>query len=275
MKSETVVITGARGGMGKDAAFALAARGHRVIATTRTQIEAEELQKSAVEAKLDIVCEKLDLLDDEDHKKIDEWKPTVLINNAAIGETGPLAEVPLSYIRENFETNVFGTIALTQRALSHMVERGSGRIIVVSSVAGRIVLPYLGPYNMTKFALEAAVDAWRQELKHHGIKIIAVEPGAIATGFNERMNAAKYKWFGETSRFWKDRDRITFFEKKLVTKQYPTTSITRAMVHAVESDHALTRYMKPWHYFFLVVLATVVPDSVRDWVISRGFRKND
>lgn len=275
MNIETVVITGARGGMGKDAAFALAERGHKVIATTRTQVEAEELQKQAEQAGLEVTCEKLDLLDEEDHKKIDEWKPTVLINNAAIGETGPLAEVPLSYVRQNFETNVFGTIALTQRAIPHMIARGSGRIIVVSSVAGRIVLPYLGPYNMTKFALEAAVDAWRLELKHHGIKVIAVEPGAIATGFNERMNAAKYKWFGKQSLFWGDRDRVEFFEKQLVRKQYPTTSITRAMVHAVESEHALTRYMKPWHYFFLVVLATMVPDTVRDWVIGRRFKKKD
>ena len=275
MNRQTVLITGARGGMGKDAAFALAERGHEVIATTRTQVEAEELAKQAKDAGLEMTCEKLDLLDEEDHKKIDIWKPTVLINNAAIGETGPLAEAPISYIRENFETNVFGTIALTQRAIPHMIERGAGRIVVVSSVAGRIVLPYLGPYNMTKFALEAAVDAWRLELKHHGIKVIAIEPGAIATGFNERMNAAKYKWFGERSLFWTDRKRVEFFEKKLVQKQYPTTSITRAMVHAVESEHALTRYMKPWHYFFLVVLATVVPDSVRDWVITRGFKKKD
>lgn len=269
MVKRTIVITGARGGMGKDAAFALAKRGHNVIATTRTQVEADELAREARQQNVELKCEKLDILDDEDYQKIDDWKPDVLVNNAAVGESGPLAEIPMKYVRSNFETNVFGTIAVSQRALKHMIERGEGRVIVISSVGGMVVMPYLGAYNMTKFSLEAAVDAWRQELKHRGIKIIAIEPGAIETGFNERMNASKYKWFNSTSQLWDDREKVTFFEDSLISGQYKTDSITRAIQHAVESEHPLTRYIKPWHYFWLVALATILPDPVRDWMVKR------
>jgi short-subunit dehydrogenase len=94
----------------------------------------------------------------------DEYEIDVLINNAGAGQTGPMIDVPIERVRRIFEVNVFGTLALTQRVGRAMVERGSGRIIIVSSIAGVAAAPTFGPYSMTKFALEAMGEAMRTEL---------------------------------------------------------------------------------------------------------------
>lgn len=265
-----ILITGSRAGMGRDYAFALADRGHEVFATTETDQQAQELRQEAKEKNHNIKVEKLDIRSPEDHQKAVDFNPDVLINNAAIGESGPLAEIPMEHFKENFETNVFGTIELTQRVLKNMIKRKGGRIIIFSSVGGKVVIPYLGTYNMTKFALEGAAEAFRQELAHHNIDVSVIEPGAIATGFNERMNASKYKWFNNTNQLHSDLDRVKKYEELLVADQHPTDSITSAIIHAVESARPKARYLRPfWQYAPITWLATAIPTRLRDWVLSR------
>lgn len=264
-----ILVTGAHGGIGKDTAFALARRGHEVIATTKTAKEAEVLKVACKKEGLEVQCETLDLLVETDVERAAEWEIDVLINNAGIGESGPLAEIPMERVRENFEVNVFGTLTLTQEIVPQMLKRGSGRIVMVTSVAGKIVLPYLGAYSGTKFALEAFSDALRQELAPHGIFVSVIEPGAIETGFNERMNESKYKWFGKGSLFAGDAERMKSFEHGLVKNQHKTDSVVAAMVDAVESSAPKTRYVRPSSNAKLVWLAGIVPDRVRDWAIGR------
>lgn len=256
--------------MGRDYAFALADRGHEVFATTETEKQSKELRQEAEDKGREIRVAKLNLLNSDDHKKAVDFAPDVLINNAAIGESGPLAEIPIQRLRANFETNVFGAMGLTQKVLKKMIGRRAGRIIIFSSIGGKIVIPYLGAYDMTKFALEGAADALRQEVAHHGVSVSVVEPGAIDTGFNERMNAAKYDWFGKKSQLYADAGRIKKYEAALVRKQHPTDSITRAVIHAVESAKPKTRYVRPfWQYAPLVWLAAITPDRFRDWVLRK------
>jgi len=265
-----ILITGARQGMGRDYGFELARRGHEVLATTETELQAKELRLEAEERGLKLNIAKLDIREAADYEQVVEFEPDVLINNAAIGESGPLAEIPMERLRANFETNVHGTIALTQEVLKGMIERENGRVIIISSVGGKIVLPYLGAYNMTKFALEAAADAFRQELSHHGIKISVVEPGAIDTGFNERMIATKYKWFDEKDRLHSDIKRIRKFEIGLITDQHPTDPITKTIIHAVESSKPKTRYISPFiNYGPIIKFALAMPDRFRDWLVRK------
>lgn len=265
-----ILITGARQGMGRDYGFALARRGHHVFATTETERQAEELKQEADQKQIKLKIAKLDIRDESDYDQAVEFAPDVLINNAAIGESGPLAEIPMEHLRANFETNVYGTIALTQAVLKDMIKRENGQVIIISSVGGKIVLPYLGAYNMTKFALEAAAEAFRQELSHRGIKISVVEPGAIDTGFNERMIATKYKWFDENDQLHSDIDRVRKFEIGLVTDQHPTDPITKTILHAVESGKPKTRYISPFiNYGPMVKFALAVPDRVRDWLVRK------
>ena len=266
-----ILITGARQGMGRDYGFELARRGHVVFATTETQTQAEELIEQAKKENVKIQVAKLDIRNEADYQQALDFEPNILINNAAIGESGPLAEIPLQKLKENFETNVFGTLGLTQVILEQMLKKGLGHVIFISSIGGRIVLPYLGAYNMTKFALEAAADAFRQELAHHGIKISVIEPGAIDTGFNERMIATKYKWFNKKNVLYKDIERIKQFENALVRDQHPTDPITKTVISAVESKKPKTRYISPYKsYGPLVKLALTLPDRLRDKLVRHA-----
>lgn len=258
--------------MGRDYAIALANRGHEVFASTETDQQAEEFERDITNAEYTIQVGRVDIRDSGDHQKAVDFAPDVLINNAATGESGPLAEIPMQRLRESFETNIFGTIELTQKVLRNMIERGSGRIIMVSSVGGKLVIPYLGAYSMTKFALESATDAFRQELAHHGISISAIEPAAIDTGFNERMNATKYEWFGKTCRLYDDAERIKKYEAMLVRNQHRADSITRAAIHAVESPKPKTRYIRPRRYAPLMRISETTPDRLRDWILHKVAR---
>jgi NAD(P)-dependent dehydrogenase (short-subunit alcohol dehydrogenase family) len=155
--AKTVVITGAGSGFGKGAALALAQRGHGVIATTETEAQAAALREEAPQLRV----EKVDITDAGDIAKIGEWDIDVLINNAGAGKTGPMVDVPLGVVRHVFEVNVFGTLAATQAAVPKMIEQGSGRVIIVSSIAGVMSGPSFGPYSMSKHALEAMGKAMR------------------------------------------------------------------------------------------------------------------
>ena len=143
-KNRTVFITGCGSGIGKDAAVALARRGHRVIATTRTTASAKEINSLAAGQKLSIESFKLDVTVPEDREKIVDYDIDVLINNAGIGESGSLAEIDVKRIRNNFEVNVFGPLELTQLALKNMMKKDSGTVIFIGSLVGRIALPFLG-----------------------------------------------------------------------------------------------------------------------------------
>jgi len=190
--STTVMITGAGSGFGKGTSLALAGRGHTVIATTETEEQAAALRAEAPQ----LTVEKLDITTD-DVAKAAEWDLDVLINNAGAGQTGPLADVPIDRVRRLFDVNVFGTLAVTQAVLPRMVAKGSGRIIIMSSISGVLSAPAFGPYSMTKHALEAMGKAMRSELAGQGIDVCLINPGPYLTGFNDRMADSMWEWFGE------------------------------------------------------------------------------
>ncbi|MEM9036002.1 MAG: SDR family NAD(P)-dependent oxidoreductase [Actinomycetota bacterium] len=181
--TKTVLITGAGSGFGKGAAIELAARGHRVIATTETDEQAAALAAE----QPGLTVRKLDVTDAADVASAADLGVDVLINNAGVGVMGPMATVPMEDVRLSFDVNVFGMIALSQAVIPGMRERGSGRIINVSSIAGVLASPLGSPYCMTKHAVEAYTKSLRGELAPHGIDVTKVNPGPYATGFNDRM----------------------------------------------------------------------------------------
>jgi short-subunit dehydrogenase len=255
---KTILLTGAGSGIGKDTAFALAHRGHRIIATTETDDQAASLQADASLKKVAMEILKLDITVAADRDKIVHYDLDVLINSAAIGETGSLAEVPIDRMRKNFEVNVFSTIETAQVALKSMMKRHRGTIIFVSSIAGRIPSPFLNPYSMTKFALSGGVAALRQEIHRieKDVHISLIEPGAYATGFNQRMLAKKYEWMDENSYFHEiipalkseDKNRFGAIEQK------STASIVAKIVLACEAKKPNLRYTAPWYQGFAVAL---------------------
>ena len=229
--TKTVMITGSGSGFGKGASLALAARGHRVIATTETEAQADALRAEAPQ----LTVEKVDITS-ADVAKAAEWDIDVLINNAGAGQTGPMADVPLDRVRHLFEVNVFGTLAVTQNVLPRMVAKGSGRVIIVSSIAGVVSGPSFGPYSMTKHALEAMGKAMRAELASQGIDVTLLNPGPYLTGFNDRMADSMWEWFGADS---VNAPATPLFEmmRDLVTKgQMDPAEVVTRMVELTEAE---------------------------------------
>ena len=258
---KTILITGAGSGIGRDAAFALAARGHRVVATTFDEAQAQALRSEAGSRGQTLDVFKLDITAAADRALLLPLEIDVLINNAAIGESGSLAEVDVDRIRKSFEVNVFATLELTQLALKGMIARRRGTVLLVSSIAGRLPMPFLMPYSMTKFALSAAGAGLRAELDqlHCNVHVALIEPGAIHTGFNQAMTDSKYAWMGPQSYFkdqaaamrLKERKTFAFLEAR------DTRSIVAQIVRASEASRPKLRYVAPWAQGVMVRLARI------------------
>jgi short-subunit dehydrogenase len=229
--AKTVMITGAGSGFGKLTSIALAGRGHEVIATTETDAQADALRAETPE----LTVERVDITSD-DVSKVSAWDIDVLINNAGAGQTGPMADVPIERVRRLFEVNVFGTLAVTQQVLKGMVAKGSGRVIIVSSIAGVLSAPTFGPYSMTKHALEAMGKAMRGELAPLGIDVTLLNPGPYQTGFNDRMADSMWEWFGGASVNAAATDLFRSIGEMVTTGQLDPAEVTQRMVELTEAE---------------------------------------
>jgi short-subunit dehydrogenase len=229
---KSVLITGAGSGFGKGTALALAAKGHRVIATTETQDQASSLREEA--PQLEVI--KLDITNTADISQVENFNIDVLINNAGAGQTGPIADVPIDRVRHLFEVNVFGTLAITQAVLPQMVARGSGRIIIMSSVAGVMSGPSFGPYSMTKHALEAMGKALRAEIAGQGIDVTLINPGPYNTGFNDRMANSMWEWFDDKSVNAPAAELMRIVGSMVTTGQLDPADVYNRLVELVEAD---------------------------------------
>lgn len=187
MPAPSVLITGASSGIGAATASLLLERGWRVFAAAR------RLEAMAPLAERGAEVLPLDLADPTSRHELAERLGErlqergggldALVNNAGFAEVGPMETMPLERARAVFEVNVFGLMGLTQLLLPAMRARGRGRIVNISSIAGRWVTPGSGWYGASKFAVEALSDALRLELKAFGLNVVLVEPGLVATDF--------------------------------------------------------------------------------------------
>jgi short-subunit dehydrogenase len=192
------------------------------------------------------VVEKLDIDNANDINKTDEWNIDVLINNAAVGDSGPLAEIDPERVKAVFKTNLFSTLQLTQRILPKMIAKGDGRILFMGSMAGHIPTPFYAPYAMTKFALESVAFSLRTELKPFGIKAIMINPGSYNTGFNRKNLDKKYDWMNMNGFYKNHMGYIQEEEEKIIKYELQNTdSIAKQVVKAVEARRPKRRYVAP------------------------------
>jgi NAD(P)-dependent dehydrogenase (short-subunit alcohol dehydrogenase family) len=186
--ARVVLVTGAGSGFGCAIARALGAKGHRVFGTARAPLTA---------ASEGFTTLKLDVTQDESVASCiaDIIRATgridVVINNAGMGIAGAIEDTTSAEAQSQFETNFFGTHRVCRAVLPHLRAQRSGTIINMSSLAGRIPLPFQGFYSATKFAIEAYTEALRMEVRPFGISVSMIEPGDFATSFtaNRRMTA--------------------------------------------------------------------------------------
>jgi short-subunit dehydrogenase len=244
MAKKTIFITGAGSGFGRGAALGLAKLGHDVIAGTHVYPQVSELQEEAKKENLKMRVEKIDILDPIDREFALGWNIDVLVNNAAIGQAGPIAEIPVRLVRDVFETNVFATLELTQGFVKKMVRRGKGKVIFISSVDGLTTNSFLGPYDASKHALEAIAEAMHMELAPYGVKIATLNPGSYLTGFNDRMYETKWRWYDPKVNFTRIKD-MSKVEKEDLADQYNPKDLVKIMVELIAADESKFRNVHP------------------------------
>ena len=188
--SRAVLITGCSSGIGRATAERLAKRGWTVYATARDVATIAPLEERGCRLL------PLDVTDEGSMRRaVEEVERTegavgVLVNNAGYSQSGAVEEVPMENIRRQFETNVFGLVRMCQLVLPGMRRQGSGRIVNISSMGGRLTFPGGGFYHATKHAVEAISDSLRFEVRGFGVEVVVIEPGLIRTGFAQTALAS-------------------------------------------------------------------------------------
>ena len=191
------VVTGSSSGIGLAASLALAKNGYVTYATMRNLSKQDSIQSVAEKEHLSIRTVQLDVTDENSVKNAiqsilsESGRIDLLVNNAGYGMTGAFEDIGMDEIKSLYETNVFGVIRVTQAVLPIMRKQGSGRIINISSGAGRIGYPGGSAYVSSKFALEGLSESMAFEVEQFGIKTVLVEPGFIRTNFAENIVTAK------------------------------------------------------------------------------------
>ena len=184
MKQRVVLITGASSGIGKAAATLFAERGYITYATVRRRETFSELQALACHPLyVDVTNEQSMVVAVQEIEAKHGAVDILHSDNAGYSQAGPLEELSLTELRQQFETNVFGLLRMSQIVLPGMRRQGWGRIINISSVAGEITMAGVGAYTMSKHAVECLTDVLRYEVKSFGVDVISIQPGGAATNF--------------------------------------------------------------------------------------------
>jgi NAD(P)-dependent dehydrogenase (short-subunit alcohol dehydrogenase family) len=270
---KTAVVTGASAGIGRSAVLGLARAGFHVYAGAR-RMEAMEDLAGLTGGR--VTALKLDVSDGGSvaefganvrermgrHGAVD-----VLVNNAGYGVSGPVEGLTVEALRQQFETNFFGLHAVTLEFVSEMRRRGSGRIINISSIVGKVAFPFQGPYCASKHALEALSDSMRIELGIYGVKVVLVEPGPIRTDFDAVLS--KHVSCAEGVRgAYPGLEGFTRMVRRFHQSAPGPEAVARAIVRAATARSPRARYRVPAFQVgaaipFFAVLPTVVADFMK------------
>lgn len=246
-ESKTILITGCSSGIGYSTAVYLKSRGHRVICSARKMDDVDRLRLEGFE------CLQLDLADSASIKAavaaliaLTDGRIDALFNNGAFGQPGAVEDLSREVLRQQFETNFFGTHELTNLLLPLMRQQGHGRIIYNSSVLGFVAMKFRGAYNASKFALEGLADTLRLEVRGSGIHIVLIEPGPIESRFRQNAFALYQKNIDSEHSFHKGTYRA--MEARLQKPgpaapfTLPAIAVAEKVALALESKRPNIRY---------------------------------
>jgi NAD(P)-dependent dehydrogenase (short-subunit alcohol dehydrogenase family) len=242
------VVTGSSSGIGYETALILARNGFKTYATMRNIEKGVSLNSIAEKENLFIKIVQLDVTDQSSVKNAVETihdesgKIDVLINNAGYGLVGALEDVSMEEIKSQFETNFYGLIRVTQAVLPIMRNQGSGKIVNISSGAGRFGFPTGSIYVSTKFAVEGLSESLAYEVEPFGIKIILVEPGVIKTNFFNASNTTK-KSLNPNSPYFKMYQNMGSGFSKMIENGSTPDVVAKTVLEAISNDMPKLRYL--------------------------------
>jgi short-subunit dehydrogenase len=273
-RKRTVLITGCSSGIGHAVAVGLKERGYRVFASARKTADVERLQTAGLE------CLQLDL---NDSASIRSAVTTVLsqtggtlyglFNNGGYGQPGAVEDLSRQAIREQFETNLFGWMELTNLLIPVMRHQGEGRIIQNSSVLGFIALKYRGAYIASKYAVEGWSDTLRLELQGSNIFVSLVEPGPIQSRFRQNAYANFKRHIHPSTSI--HRDTYANMEQRFKIEgpvqpfTLPPEAVLKKVIHALESKRPRARYPVTFPTHLFSCLKRILPADVLDRLLVK------
>ena len=272
------LVTGAGSGIGEACAKRLSASGWRVFAgvfdeSQRAHVEQGKLER-VTPVLLDITqADAIAAAAETITAEVGERGLAGLVNNAGVGVTGPIEFVPIDRLRYQLEVNLIGHVAVTQACLP-LLRKATGRVVNISSLAGRLSVPLLAPYSASKFGIEAVSDALRQELRPWDMHVACIEPALVDTPIlssTEAQADAAFAAMTEEGRaqygpFFQRLKRV----RKINALAQPPDVVARAVAHALTARRPKTRYVvggMRWQ----ILLMSKLPDRLRDWVIEKRF----
>ena len=273
------LITGGTDGLGRAAAVMLAERGYRVFAGGRNAERIAALQQLTNERKLPLTAMELDVCDDASvDRAITEIESSagtvdVLVNNAGIAIAAVMEEITLADLRRQFETNYFGLVRMAQRVLPGMRRKLSGRIINMSSIAGKLTSPLFGPYSSSKHAVEAISDAMRLEVYPFGIQVVLIEPGYIHTSMSRNageLSSAYAKGAEQSPYKAVYQGFLNAWGKTTKSSHYTPEDCARVVVRAIEDDPPRARYAVTREAKIGILARRLLPDRVMDRQLRRA-----
>lgn len=275
LDGQIVIVTGASAGIGEATAKWLAREGATVVLVARREARLDELQKEIEASDGSALAIEADITSEEDRQRIvlltmsEFGRIDALVNNAGYGQRGPIEIVPVEAIRQNFETNLFSLIALTQLVIPIMRNQARGRIVNISSVAGRVASPLSSVYDATKHALEAVSDGMRGELAPFGIKVVIIEPGFIITEFLAVANEVSREVIEQDSPYAASIARRNESMQRLRKMAGTPDDIAKLILKALVAANPRARYAGPRHAQVLIALRRFVPERLFDYVNRR------
>jgi NAD(P)-dependent dehydrogenase (short-subunit alcohol dehydrogenase family) len=271
----SVVVTGANSGIGLATALELARVGYDVIGTVRSEEKAGQLHDAAASRDVTVTSVLLDVADEEQTRRgfaeIDDLTgggPWAVINNAGYAQAGAVEDVDVEDARYQPEVNLIAPARIAQLVLPGMRARGDGRIVNISSIAGRVSSPFTGWYGASKHGLEALSDSLRMEVARFGVRVVLIEPGGFGTGIWEGGSNSlpsgpdsPYADVYDSARRWTERG----------SRMFDPIWVARVIRVALASPRPLPRYLVGADAVGLT-LTDFAPTAVTDYVKRRAAR---
>lgn len=279
IEHKSVLVTGCSSGIGMATAELLCSKGWTVFPTARKKTDIESLKRAGFDAiELDVMSSESIEAAVSKVLAITGGKLGAVVNNAGFGMPGAVQDLTRDAMRHQFEVNLFGLQELTNRLIPVFREQGWGRIVNISSVVGRLALPFMGIYSASKFALEALSDAQRIELSPDSIAVCIVQPGPIRTRFSTNCASEGEKGL-DTSRSRFGAAYKRYFDKRrdggMSEDRFrlPPEAVAEKILHALESPHPKIRYRVTIPAYIGTWAARFVPATVMDRLMISHVKK--